>query len=248
MSNISLSPKITLGFNDYRDEIWGDSYNWSANRSSNLVKWLVIHHSAGPHDATPDNIASIHKARGWGGVGYHFIIDRKGVVYYVGDLGTSRANVLNKNDFVIGVCIIGDFTKHLPSDAQIRSAHEICKFVLFDLKSQFPNLRGWDSLVGHKDLQATACPGTSWEEPIGGMRTRIINNISYTPQPTPSPSPVTPTPTPQNPTIDLSTLYKRIDELTTLLNQTVDTLKTVQLSQKAISDVIKSAGEALIKA
>jgi len=243
MSNITLNPKITLGFVDYRDEIWGDSYNWVSNRSSNLVKWLVIHHSAGPHDATPDNIASGHKARGWDGVGYHFIIDQKGVVYYVGDIGTSRANVLDKNDFVIGVCMIGDFTQYLPSDAQIRSAHELCKFILFDLKGQFPNLKGWDSLVGHKDLQATACPGSSWEDPVGGIRTRIVNNIAYTPSQAPPTTTPTPTPPATNPTVDLSTLYKRLEDLETLLKQTVEDLKTTQLSTKTISDLLKKLGD-----
>lgn len=52
-------------FMDYRDKIWGDSYNWSWNRPLSQVQYLVIHHTVTSHDATPDDIALLHKARGW---------------------------------------------------------------------------------------------------------------------------------------------------------------------------------------
>lgn len=177
-------------WNDYRDEIWGDSYNWSWIRQWNQVKYLVIHHSVTKHEATPDDIALLHKARGWGGIGYHFVIDKAGVVYYVGDISTARANVLNKNEQVIGICMIGDFTKHLPSDEQIMSAHDLCKFFITSVPA-LPNVNGWEDLVGHKDLQATACPGSSWPNDI---RQRIIDRRIYSPvePPTPPTPPVDP--------------------------------------------------------
>lgn len=149
-------------FVDYRDEIWGDSYRWSWERSTTEVRYLVIHHTVTTHDASPDDIALLHKARGWGGVGYHLIITKDGKVWYVGDLSTARANVANKNEKVIGIALIGDFTKHLPSDEQIMSAHWLCKWFVEET-ANWPHITGnWDCLKGHKDLQATACPGSSW--------------------------------------------------------------------------------------
>ncbi len=181
MSNIPLDPP-DLDFIDSRDSIWGDSYNWSWNRPLNQAQFLVIHHSVTPHDATPDDIALLHKARGWGGIGYHIVITRNGTVYYVGDIGTARANVKDKNEKVIGICLIGDFTKHLPSDPQIISTHKLCQFFIGNYPA-LENITGWDKmLVGHKDLQATACPGSSWGATNPDhMKWRIATGTPYTP-------------------------------------------------------------------
>lgn len=201
MPRTDLHPQALISrgkWHDYRDEIWGDSFNWSWVRPWNQLKYLVIHHTVTSHDATPQDIALLHKARGWAGIGYHFVITKDGVVHYVGDISTARANVLNKNEQVIGITMVGDFTKHLPSDDQIISAHDLCKFFLTETPS-LPTLASWSQVVGHKDLQATACPGTSWPN---DMRDRIINRIPYTPQPTPEPEPEpTPEPTPEPPKI-----------------------------------------------
>ncbi len=191
-------------WNDYRDEIWGDSYNWSWNRTPGEVKYLVIHHTVTPHDATPDDIALLHKARGWGGIGYHFLIDKAGVVYYVGDVGTARANVLDMNEKVIGISLIGDFTKFLPSDEQILSAHDLCAWFL-EQTAVWPNFKSWEeNVVGHKELQSTQCPGNDWKETASSLFNRIKGRIPYTTQPeppaTPDPSPSPepqPEPTPQ---------------------------------------------------
>jgi hypothetical protein len=179
-------------WNDYRDEIWGDSYNWSWNRTPQEVQYVVIHHSVTVPTATPDDIALLHKARGWDGIGYHFVIDNKGMVFYVGDVGTARANVLNMNEKVIGVCLIGDFTKSLPTDSQIDSAHWLCQF--FIDAPAWPNVKSWAKVVGHKELQATACPGNDWKDTASSMYNRIKDNIPY--------APVTQPPTPSVPTTD----------------------------------------------
>lgn len=201
MARTDLHPQklIEMGkWIDYRDPIWGNSYTWSWERPTTQVKYLVIHHTVTKHEATPDDIALLHKARGWGGIGYHFVITKDGTVYYVGDVSTARANVLNKNEQVIGITLVGDFTKYNPSDQQIVSAHYLCKYFL-DL-ANYPQLNSWDKhVVGHKELQATQCPGTFWKNVAGVPDTlfeRIKNNIPFTsptPQPTPPPEPIPPT-------------------------------------------------------
>ncbi len=249
MSNISLLPAelIKRGkWIDYRDQIWGDSYNWSWNRLTHQVEYVVVHHSVTDHNATPNDIALLHKVRGWGGIGYHFVITKDGTVYYVGDIGTARANVLNKNEQVIGVNMIGDFTKHLPSDAQIISAHELCRFLLFDLDA-YPNLKNWEQLFGHKLLQNTLCPGTSW--PID-MRQRIIDSRPYTPVKdnvviSPEPEPVKPTPTSSTTIRDDNRLIevggafkimklKTIKDLLTKWKMELETLKNIPISVRDI--------------
>ncbi|MDD5146814.1 MAG: N-acetylmuramoyl-L-alanine amidase, partial [Candidatus Pacebacteria bacterium] len=102
---LHIPPLVKRGkWVDYRMPIWGNSFTWSWERRPDEVKYVVIHHSVTKHEATPDDIALLHKARGWGGIGYHFVVTKDGTVYYVGDLGTARANVLNLNEQVIGIC------------------------------------------------------------------------------------------------------------------------------------------------
>jgi len=182
MANTPITiPELGDKLIDYRQQIWGNSFTWSWERPITQVKYAAIHHSVTSKDATPDYIAELHKARGWGGVGYHFIIPGDGKVYYVGDISTARANVANLNEQVLGICLCGDFTKELPSDAQIDSAHKLVKWMI-DVAS-IPNINGWEDMVGHQDLQATQCPGSSWKGAPDSMYERIKNNIPYTPTP-----------------------------------------------------------------
>lgn len=171
-------PSLGNKFVDYRDPIPGDSYTWSWERPLSQVQYLAIHHTAGPDTQTPDEIASFHvNSRGWGGVGYHFIISKNGTVYYVGDLTTARANVLDKNHLVIGICLIGTFMNGIfPSSFQLQSVHELCKELLLNT----PELSGvsdWSKVVGHRDLQSTDCPGDTWSN----WRQKIVTGVSSPP-------------------------------------------------------------------
>lgn len=177
-------------FTDYRQGIWGDSYNWSWVRAWTDVKYIVFHHSVTKPTSDPksdvDYIALIHKNNGWGGIGYHFIITADGMVWYVGDISTARANVADKNELVIGICMVGDFTQYNPTDEQIISGHDLAKYLINDVPS-LVNVGDWESVVGHKDLQATQCPGANWKGVSDSIYERIKNRIPYTPQPQPEP-------------------------------------------------------------
>lgn len=180
-TNLSIS-SLGTKFVDIRDTIPGDSFNWSWVRPLNQVKYLAIHHTAGPDTQTPEQIASFHiNSNGWGGIGYHFLIAKNGTVYYVGDISTARANVANLNDAVLGICLIGNFTSgRMPTDEQLNSANKLCDFFINNYPD-LPNVNSWDSVRGHKDLpgQSTACPGDNWP----GWRSRVVEGVRVTPSP-----------------------------------------------------------------
>lgn len=192
MSKIDLTiPSLGNKFVDLRDSIPGDSYNWSWVRPLSQVKYLAIHHTAGPDTQTPEVIANFHiNNNGWGGIGYHFLINKEGIVYYVGDIGTARANVVNLNEQVIGICLIGNFTSgRVPSNQQLNSANMLCDFFI----NNYPNLTNvttWEAVRGHKELpsQSTTCPGDNWT----GWRPRIVNagGIIFNPTIPSAPAPV----------------------------------------------------------
>ena len=127
MVNLNIT---TLGsrFTDYRQDIIGDSFNFGPLHSLDKIKFFFIHHSVTPQEGNwkveADRIAGLHvNGNGWAGVGYHFIIGSDGVVAYVQDISHGGASVLNHNDVLVSCCLVGDFTKQLPTDMQIHSAH-----------------------------------------------------------------------------------------------------------------------------
>lgn len=212
MSNIQIQiPELGSKYVDDRNRVWGDSYNWAFNRTTLQVTNIAIHHSVtaqtGDWKKEVDVIANIHKNRGWGGVGYHFVVGSDGTVAYVGDVGQGRANVLNKNEKVIGICFVGDFTKVLPTDAQITSGHTLIKFLL---GLNMWNIKGWDGVVGHQEMQSTACPGSNWKVGGDSFYERLKNNIPYTSPVDPIPTPTPPVVTPEPP-VDLKPV---VDKLT----------------------------------
>lgn len=166
MAKIDLTiPSLGNKFIDLRDSLPGDAYNWSWTRPLSQVNYLAIHHTAAPDTQTPRDIANFHiQSNGWGGIGYHFVIAKDGVVYYVGDITTARANVANLNDAVIGICLTGNFTAgRVPANEQLESAKNLCDFFI-NIFPDLPNIHGWEAVKGHKELpgQATVCPGDDW--------------------------------------------------------------------------------------
>lgn len=164
---IDLSiPTLGNKFFDLRDSLLGDAYNFSWERPLSQVKYLAIHHSASDDTQSPEDIANFHIERnGWGGIGYHFLIDKEGQVFYVGDISTARANVANMNEQVVGIGLIGNFTKgQVPTSNQLDSARKLCEFFITDFPN-LPNVKSWEVVLGHKELpnQKTICPGDTWK-------------------------------------------------------------------------------------
>ena len=225
-------PALGDKFQDYRDPILGDSYNWGPVINASKVKYFAFHHSVTPQTAKDDGdwkkecdyIAKIHvNVNGWGGVGYRFIICSDGTVAYVGDLSHGGSAVAGNNDIIISACMVGDFSKVLPTAAQIHSAHLLAEY--FTKLDQYPLLKTWDAIIGHRDAAElfhlsgatpTSCPSPVWR--VGGdtLRDRIVND-RYAGYPNPQPvvaiptppPPVTPPPTPTPPVV-ITDLAQRI--------------------------------------
>lgn len=110
-------------------------------------------------DSTPEQIDAYHKSLGWEAIGYHLVCRQNGEVYYVGDVGTKRANVYGRNGEVVGIVLCGDFGQHNPPPAQLARAAKAIAFAR--------RLVGHPvSVVGHHEIalpeSPTACPGASW--------------------------------------------------------------------------------------
>lgn len=196
-------PTLGSKFQDYRDEIYGDSYQWGPIINASKIEYFTIHHSVTPQTAKNDGnwkaecdrIAREHvDGNHWGGVGYRFIICSDGTVAYVGDLSRGGSAVTGNNDIMFSACLIGDFTKELPTAYQVYSAHILCDWFINHMP-QYPRINNWANIIGHQDTYSllhlpwatpTACPGSNWKTQGDNLYSRIQNN-SFVGYPDPQP-------------------------------------------------------------
>lgn len=154
---------------------------------SRLMKYFVIHHSTGDRVAvSEDSIDRYHSiTRGWPDIGYHFIID-EGTLYYVGDVDTQRAHILDRNDEGLGICLTGEYARQAPFAEDLA--------VLRELIAVLDQYYGHQKqIVGHRDLMApgyTTCPGDALHRTLGTLRGTPAPAPTPQPQPAPAPNPV----------------------------------------------------------
>ncbi len=145
---------------------------WRADES--LATWepryknitgIIVHHTAWPNDPNgdyPRTVRAIYlfhtQGRGWGDIGYNYLIDPNGNIYEgrKGGGGAIAAHTGGKNGGNIGISLMGDFSYNPPTIEQQRS--------LVNLIGERAILHGLDlnwqtNVTGHRDWNATSCPG-----------------------------------------------------------------------------------------
>ena len=114
------------------------------------VKYLVVHCADTPDDrkVTASDIHSWHLARGWDGIGYHWVIGRDGELWSGRPEYWQGAHVAGHNHHSVGVCLVGRETY---TQAQWNSLTSLIKLWL----KKYPDAK----LVGHRDLDyGKTCP------------------------------------------------------------------------------------------
>lgn len=129
-------------------------------RDDSLLKYVVWHHTAGPQDQTPEQIARYHISHrpeaptGWSGIAYHFLVYMDGTIYKVRPIGVIPACVGGHNTESICVCYVGDFSILKPTQIAVAAGMWLTAVLL----RAYPSLT---SVRGHGSMpdQATQCPG-----------------------------------------------------------------------------------------
>lgn len=119
---------------------------------------IVIHCSATPSDMDigRDEIDRWHKKRGWAGVGYHFVITRKGGLEYGRDAIARGAHAGPAyNGRSIGICLIGGV------DAAGKPENNFTDMQWMSLQMLVTSLKLiWPAakIIGHNEIDRRACP------------------------------------------------------------------------------------------
>lgn len=119
---------------------------------------IIIHCSATKEgqDFRANDIDAWHKAKGWAGIGYHFVIDLDGTIEQGRPMDKVGAHCYGHNRNSIGVCYIGGLDsrgkpKDTRTEAQKVTMTMLCRYLSF----MFPRAL----MYGHKDFDPSkSCP------------------------------------------------------------------------------------------
>jgi flagellar hook assembly protein FlgD len=167
---------------------WGADESWRTGTPDYVpVRMAIVHHTVNGNDYTheqaPGLVRAIYyyhaKSEGFRDIGYNFLIDRYGTIYegrYGGiTLGPVGAQTLGFNTGTTGISIIGNFQIAQPTSASLAALEYLLAWKLdihhIDPLSTVSMVCGTSdkfkagqtvqvpAIVGHRDLNFTACPG-----------------------------------------------------------------------------------------
>lgn len=127
------------------------AWNGLLNRRGG-TEYLVLHHAAG--NGSAEAIHQTHLAKGWIGIGYHYYVRKDGSIYRGRPEDRVGAHTVGYNHRSIGVCFEGNFEAETMSEPQLKAG----RWLIADILSRYPGLKA----VGHRELDATACPGKNF--------------------------------------------------------------------------------------
>lgn len=110
-------------------------------------------------DVTAADVDKWHRARGWTMIGYHFFIQRGGLVERGRPITLVGAHVKGHNSDSIGVCMAGGIDENGNPELNFTDAqYESLYALIAHLLNMFPNA----VICGHSDLNPSGkphCPG-----------------------------------------------------------------------------------------
>ena len=139
---------------------------------------IVVHHTGNSDrngnpiddDLSAEEIHEIHKNLGWSGIGYHFVVRKNGDIEIGRPDWARGAHAENDNGHTIGVHLCGNFEIAVPTQQQIESA----AYLIGWLCERYDIVPDYAHVVGHRELNATACPGENLYKILQTIRGKSI--------------------------------------------------------------------------
>ncbi|MEK7137227.1 MAG: peptidoglycan recognition family protein, partial [Patescibacteria group bacterium] len=142
---------------------------------SKKINLFVVHHTAESQAAAAKRtgaermrmLYAYHAvSRKWGDIGYNFVVDPDGRIYEgrAGGPYVVGAHTMCNNVNTIGIALMGNFQGAEPPDAQLQGL----RLLLIQLSDEYGvdsagramhHGKLYPTIIGHRDLRPTACPG-----------------------------------------------------------------------------------------
>lgn len=132
---------------------------FDSHKKTMLPKFLIVHHSAISRSVNANQFDAInryHISKGWGKIGYHYLIEPNGAVQKGRADNEVGAQCLaaGMNTKSLGICLAGNFEVEKPTDQQVFALRDLLQKLTFRY-----NIKP-ESVLGHKETGAkTLCPG-----------------------------------------------------------------------------------------
>ncbi|XP_069684129.1 peptidoglycan-recognition protein LB-like isoform X2 [Periplaneta americana] len=200
------------------------------------VPFVILHHTYIPSfcnssDKCKADMRSMQKmhqdVRGWFDIGYSFCVGGTGLVYEGRGWNVVGAHAPRYNNRSVGICFIGDFMEALPTEEMMDAAKELikCGIERGSIASNY-------TLLGHRQVRDTLCPGDMFYENITTWRHyKNIHDVQpYHPPPTNATQPSTTTspPLPTNATQPSTTTSPPLPTNATQLSTATSSTSTTQ--------------------
>lgn len=158
------------------------------------IRRIVLHYSATypDQDFGVADIDKMHRARGFNGVGYHYVIKRDGTVQKGRPDNVVGAHVRDHNTGSLGICCIGGIERATGPNVGVDNRTEAQKAATVRLVRELLAKHPGAQVVGHRDLGPTQCPGfdvRSWwaaansRPPVVDAAPPVIGNPISPPNP-----------------------------------------------------------------
>ncbi len=170
---------------------------WGANED--FMTWppeyqtpqqIIIHHTATPK--TGQDPAAMVRAiyyyhavtRGWGDIGYNYLIDPLGNIYEgrAGGENVIGGHARGFNGGTIGIALIGDYQQEHPTDAMMQALADLVtwlcdRYHIAPLESATLHDVLLPNLAAHRDTKPTTCPGDHVYARLPALRQAVQENI-----------------------------------------------------------------------
>ena len=127
----------------------------------NTPEYLIVHHTGGtdadPKADTSNHTFTIvdeyHKSLGWGKIGYHYFIDKTGLLTQGRADNEEGAHTIGQNQKSLGICLAGNFDVTLPTAEQVATLKTLLlqKVIQYNI----PN----EKVVPHRFFSPKTCYG-----------------------------------------------------------------------------------------
>jgi hypothetical protein len=140
----------------------------------NGIKMITVHHEGwtpvffAAADLTAQRLDLIRRSHiermQAGDIGYHFIIDRTGLLWQGRDLRYQGAHVKEHNPHNLGIMVLGNFEQQQPTTAQLQALERVLP--LFQSQFNVPSRY----VYTHRELNPTDCPGKNLQSRTPAIR------------------------------------------------------------------------------
>ncbi|NOS68133.1 MAG: hypothetical protein HOO67_07300 [Candidatus Peribacteraceae bacterium] len=165
----------------------GEDLRWPMTYSSS-VRLLVVHHTAiavaGDKRSGLEKMRALYQYhaqnRGWGDIGYHYVIDDQGQIYEgrAGGDFVVGGHVYCNNVGTVGISLMGNFDKEQPTQDQAKSLQWLLqllaqKYNINTSRDAVFHGKTLSPIVGHRQLVSTDCPGTAMWSAMDQVRNHV---------------------------------------------------------------------------